>query len=504
MKTVKELRHEGLYEEALALGTSLYEKAKEENDNFKINISFVQLGYVYYDLLKSENTSSDQFIEYFKSFMSYQYNQNDFSTQLYDLIFKKVRSFLFELKNQDEQIRINKSSEVLNILSSNTDFEWGNFIEIKNQFTESLYYNLKNTSHLINLSKWFSVDEFNLKNASIKILENGKKMMSLKEMLYTNLGKILVQEYKNIAELDKKYVIEVLESLNHSLYIYIPYYLSKIYLVEKNKEKSRSFLMSTLKKMSNTFWIWSDLAETFDDLDLKTICLIKSVSLPAPEKMKLNDRLYLATLLAQKNQFKEAKYELNKYLDTAIKLEYKIKNEAFLLKKTDWFDSTQVLNNNNKLYDFYLKKVDMVLYNDVAPIKVLVYFVNIEKNIVSYIDENNVVGFFYNYINTNIVKGDVLNVKFIKKEQSKPSKVLSYEVLSSDFSNSHFFKKISNEIKVHESGFAFIDNIYISKEIIESKNIKSGNKVEFIAIKSFDNKQKELKFILLPDSLIVI
>jgi hypothetical protein len=146
----------------------------------------------------------------------------------------------------------------------------------------------------------------------------------------------------------------------------------------------------------------------------------------------------------------------------------------------------------------------MVLYNDVAPIKVLVYFVNIEKNIVSYIDENNVVGFFYNYINTNIVKGDVLNVKFIKKEQSKPSKVLSFEVLSSDFSNSHFFKKISNEIKVHESGFAFIDNIYISKEIIESKNIKSGNKVEFIAIKSFDNKQKELKFILLPDSLIVI
>ena len=444
MKTVKELRHEGLYEEALALGTSLYEKAKEENDNFKINISFVQLGYVYYDLLKSENTSSDQFIEYFKSFMSYQYNQNDFSTQLYDLIFKKVRSFLFELKNQDEQTTINRSSEILNILSSNIEFEWGNFIEIKNQFVESLYYNLKNTSHLINLSKWFYLEEFNLKNASIKILENGKKMMSLKEMFYTNLGKVVAQEYKKLSDSDQKHSVELLESLNHSLYVYIPYYLSKIYLIEKNKEKSRSFLLSILKTMSTTFWIWSDLAETYDDLDLKITCLCKSVSLPAPEKMKLNNRLSLAILLAQSNQYEEAKFELNLYLETANKMGYRTKNDALVLQNSIWFEDTPLIKNNQKLYKIYSQKIDYILYGDIKPIKVLVYYVNIEKNIVSFIDENNSNGFFYNKNNTKVSNGDILNVKFIKKEQSKPSQVLSFEITPSDYSNTNFYKKISN------------------------------------------------------------
>jgi hypothetical protein len=504
MKTVKELRHEGLYEEALALGTSLYEKAKEENDNFKINISFVQLGYVYYDLLKSENTSSDQFIEYFKSFMSYQYNQNDFSTQLYDLIFKKVRSFLFELKNQDEQTTINRSSEILNILSSNIEFEWGNFIEIKNQFVESLYYNLKNTSHLINLSKWFYLEEFNLKNASIKILENGKKMMSLKEMFYTNLGKVVAQEYKKLSDSDQKHSVELLESLNHSLYVYIPYYLSKIYLIEKNKEKSRSFLLSILKTMSTTFWIWSDLAETYDDLDLKITCLCKSVSLPAPEKMKLNNRLSLAILLAQSNQYEEAKFELNLYLETANKMGYRTKNDALVLQNSIWFEDTPLIKNNQKLYKIYSQKIDYILYGDIKPIKVLVYYVNIEKNIVSFIDENNSNGFFYNKNNTKVSNGDILNVKFIKKEQSKPSQVLSFEITPSDYSNTNFYKKISNEIKVHELGFAFLDNVYISNDLIKSNNIKSGDKVEFIAIKSFDTKNQEVKLILLPDTLIVI
>lgn len=503
MKTVKELRHEGLYEEALVLGIELYEKAKEENDNFKVNNTFIQLGYVYYDLMKFEKTNKEQFIDYFKAFMSYQNIQiNDFSTQLYDLIFKKVRGFLYDLKNQDEQTKINRSSEILNILTTSNDFVWCNFLEIKNQLLESFYFNLRNTSHLINLSKWFTVDEFNLKNSSIKILENGKKMMSLKEMLYTNIGKVVVQDYKNIIESDKKHVLEVLESLNHSLYIYIPYYLSKIYSIEKNKEKSRSFLLSTLKKMSNTFWIWSDLAETFDDIDYKIICLTKSVSLSSPEEMKLNDRLNLASLLAQTNQFKEAKYELNKYIDTANKMNYKIKNEAFLLKKTYWYESTQIINNNNKIYDSYLKKVDLIMYYDIEPIKVIAYFVNIEKNIISFIDENNLIGFFYNESNTKVNIGDILNVKFIKKQQSKPSKILSFETLPIDISNSNFYKIIKGTINVNnEKGFGFVEDIYISKDIIQIKNLKSGDNITFTIRKSYDFKKKEFCFVIIPDSI---
>ena len=57
---------------------------------------------------------------------------------------------------------------------------------------------------------------------------------------------------------------------------------------------------------------------------------------------------------------------------------------------------------------------------------------------------------------------------------------------------------------MHELGFAFLDNVYISNDLIKSNNIKSGDKVEFIAIKSFDTKNQEVKLILLPDTLIVI
>lgn len=506
MKTVKELRNENLLDEAYILGHKLYKDAIESKDQFKIKSSFIQLGYVYYDLLKKNINNIEEFVKYFNEFMTIDFNEfDDYSIQLYDLVFRKLKQYIFELKNLNESQVVCNSNKILEIFISKENFSWIHFIEHKNNLFESLFYSLRNTKSIIDLSKWFKENDFNDKNSQSKIDANGKKLMSLKEMYITNIGKVTVQEFNQIIDSDRLHVIDFLEKTNHSIYIYAPYYLSKIYLIKNENEKARLFLIKLIKKKAKEFWVWSLLAETFDNKEDKITCLIKSVTLPAPEEMKINVRLKLALVFAEFNLFAESKFELLKYIEALKNNDYKIKNNAISLQKSKWFEETPILVNNNKVYEKYSKHINNLIYSDIKPINILVYYVNFEKSIVNYIDDNNLNGFFV--FDNNIGKiniGDVLNVRFIEKFQTKISKVVSISIENDPMSYSNFYSEFKGIINIHEKGFAFIENIYFSSKIINSYNLKSNQNISFKARKTFDFKTKKIKFELVENSIKII
>ena len=151
-----------------------------------------------------------------------------------------------------------------------------------------------------------------------------------------------------------------------------------IYLWENKKEKAISYYKNVLLKLSDKFYIWSELANCVDETDLKIGLLSKALLLERNESFLGDIHLNIAALLIQKGLHPNAMYELNCY-----KAKREAENWKVSRLYSDLFQKipsgTQAAKNNLTVYNEYTPFADEFAFSDI-PAETFIFLDHWEKD----------------------------------------------------------------------------------------------------------------------------
>ena len=154
--------------------------------------------------------------------------------------------------------------------------------------------------------------------------------------------------------------------------------LAILMLAKGDKEKALSIYRSLLLNL-NRFYVWKELAEATDDVELKISAYCKAI-ISEPKDEYLGDiHLALAGLMKEQGFNQEAKRELQTYADTYNKNGWRLKDEYNVL-------SSQVANsvvqteNNIPFYKSHMASAEDFVYSDIEWTTMFIADVYVQKD----------------------------------------------------------------------------------------------------------------------------
>ena len=367
----------------------------------------------------------------------------------------------------------------------------------------------KDSSKYIDFCDWWGLDNF-IKEDYQKQNINGKSIISTVEQAYNSysksllkgtpveisLGNIQVNSVNITIDSDKiKQFIPQLDIIisNHKDYQYPIYYKVKLMHAIGERSQAIDSFIPFAKKKKNDFWVWDLLSDCFEDgVEEKLACLCKAVTLNSNEDFLINVRTKLAQILIKKSMFAEAKYEIEKSTKVKISKGWPISNQIKQWQNAEWYINAPNINSNSAFYNNITNIADHILYSDLPEQLIVIEFVNKNKNMVNFIKNKTINGFF-NY--KNIIKrpkiGEVYNVRLESKKNDKFYTI--YSCTKEDDNITHeALKDFCGEVNIiNNSNIGFVDNIFISTNLIQEKNISNNQIVNGKAIISFDKKKNK-------------
>ena len=139
--------------------------------------------------------------------------------------------------------------------------------------------------------------------------------------------------------------------------------LAILMLAKGNKEKALSIYRTLLLKL-NRFYVWKELAEAADDIELKISAYCKAI-VSEPQDEFLGDiHLVLAKLMIDDGLLSEAKRELQTYADTYRNNGWRLKDDFFGLSSK--IPNDVVLTESNvSFYNSHMASAENFVYSDI-------------------------------------------------------------------------------------------------------------------------------------------
>ena len=139
--------------------------------------------------------------------------------------------------------------------------------------------------------------------------------------------------------------------------------LAILLLAKGDKEKALSIYRTLLLNL-NRFYVWKELAEATDDIELKISAYCKAI-ISEPKDEFLGDiHLALAKLMIEGGAFSEAKRELQTYADTYQNNGWRLKDDFFSLSSQ--LSSSIVLTESNiPFYKSHMASAEDFVYSDI-------------------------------------------------------------------------------------------------------------------------------------------
>ncbi|QCE42399.1 DUF7017 domain-containing protein [Psychroserpens sp. NJDZ02] len=513
-KDIKELRESGKLEEALIM-------AKNEFDVAPDNIwTKRNLAWVYYSLLKKHQGNQDDFLSVLIKIIELKLPENE--NMFYEQLCWAVGMHNFKI-SKDEEVAMNKFSAIKSVFYQVRSLS---FVSSKGYsfLLKSFHNEFKgiknssgfNTDNFINFSEsyrelilWSGFNSFGEEDFLPNEV-NGRKIISFVEQIIIAYSKVLLEgeplktdePNENLLYLSKRsinasQVDSFLFFLNkiinlHPEYQYTLYYKSKLLLALNRLEEAKNSLIPFVKQKKNDFWVWELLSEAFpEDVDLQIGCLCKGLTLNAKESFLVKVHEKLANLLIQKELFLEASIEI---LNTCLirkKNNWKITNDLTNLMNQGWYNKEVVKNGNTDFYLKHSKLAEELLYNNHEEIVIVVEHINDSKKVVNFIKNKQVFGFFsYKHLNINPEVGSVFKVRLNQIGEEGFFKVLTIKLCSQSVSES--VSSVSGNLRILENkNFGFIQDVFITPDLIDNNHLKNGDIVNAKTILSFNKKRNE-------------
>lgn len=514
-KEIKELRESGKLEEALMMAQNELE-ANPENIWGKRN-----LAWVYYAFLKRDQGSQEGFKEKLSKAIELKMPENEnlffeqFCWVIGGHILKVSKS---ELSSADKFNSVKSIFQTINTIklkqSKGHSFLMKSF---HNAFKEVPTDGQFNQENLINTSKsyvevfqWTGFDSF-LEEDFEPFETNGRKIMSFVEQVIIAYAKVLLKgEPKSNQEENKRPLSEMysrvidsqkvdsfLSFLNkvideHPEFQYSLYYKSKLLLALERFEDAKKSLIPFVKMKKNDFWVWDLLGEAYaDDTDMQIACLCKALTLNTKESFLVKVHQKLADLLVGKELYKEASVEVLNSISIRKKNDWKINNELIKYTHLDWFKKEVKIKENKNFYEEQSILAEELLYNNHDEIVIVIDFVNTNKKVVNFIKDKNLNGFFsYKHLKMNPKIGDIYKARLNPIGEDGFYKVLTFK--SSPNTDSEVIKKVSGNLKIAVNrDFGFINDNFISPDLIKKYELKDGDEITGKIILSFNKKKND-------------
>lgn len=505
-KEIKELRESGKLKEALTMAQNEFQ-AEPDNIWTKRN-----LAWVYYALLKKQQGNQNECIAVLNKAIELKMpeNENLFFEQFcwaigghilkiskgalsnpdkfnaVKLIFDTIKSLKLE-PSKGHSFLLKSLHNAFKELPSDGKFNADNFVD--------------NSKSYLEVFQWAGFDNF-LEEDFEPFEVNGRKIMSFVEQVVIGYAKVLLkgERLQDGGVLSAKINVEktelFLSLLNkvintHPEYQYTLYYKSKLLLALNRLDDAKKSLIPFVKMKKNDFWVWELLGEAYpDDIDLQTSCLCKALTLNTKESFLVKTHQKLADLLLSKELYREASVEVVNSITIRKKNDWKINNELIKYTHQDWFMKEVNIKANKSFYIEQSLLAEEVLYNNHKEVVITIDFVNTNKKMVNFIKDKNTTGFFsYKHLKMNPKIGGIYKARLNPIGDEGFYKVLTFK--RSPNSGSEAIKNVSGNLRIAVNrDFGFINDDFVSPDVIKKHKLKDGDEVNGKAILSFDKKKR--------------
>lgn len=493
-KEIKELRKSGQIQAALQMASEELE-AQPDNIWAKRNISWV-----FYDDIKQQ-VSNSNFEGFIGSLLKVKnLNLPEAEMMLFDNLTWQISSMVFKLQ-KEEVVDFGKINKVFDFIK---EFHFTKPSEGYSFLYKSFHKGYKNWSRYLEFADWWDFKYLRLEDY-VEEIYNNREIMALAEQAHIAYAKALltgeaVDAFGSQRKIDHKKIEEFIPKLdevisNNKKYVYPVYFRAKLLLALGDHKRVLTSFLPFAKQKKNDFWVWELLADIFkDNPDNKLACLCKALSLKTKEEFIINTHQKMATLLIDKKLYEEAKTEINAILKTRKKNDWKIPQDILEWTKQTWYSEAKQFTDNKKLYKSKTKEAEELLFHDVEEMIIVTEFVNTNKEMLSFIHSKAVKGFFnYKFLDIKPKIGDVFKVRLVNVGSEGYHKVLTIRKIdaSKNFS-SEVLKKVSGAINITKGkNFGFLNDVFVSPEIVKKHNIKNNKELEAKAILTFNKKKSE-------------
>lgn len=493
-KEIKELRQAGKLEEALTMAQEEL-SANPENIWGKRNISWV-----YYEYLKKyiQESNFEGFIENLLRIKNLNLPEDDH--MIFDTSAWKIASMVFTLQNS-QNVDYAKINQVFDLIKS---FHFTKPSDGYSLLLKAFVKGHKNWSRFVEFADWWNFK--NLQNKDFQTEEyQGRELSALADKTYGAYAKELIEgevldAFGAQRKVNKDKVQEFLPKLdsvidNHPDYQFLTYYKAQLLLKLGDDENVLEAFLPFARQKSNDFWVWTLMAEIFqNDKELEFSCYCKALSLGAPDKFLLKTRQVFSEILIKREWYNEAKTEIANIISVREKEGWRIPNEVMQCSDADWYKNAEASANNKKLYGEHVKKAEELLYNDLPEHFVAVEFVNNNRNILNFVKDKSLKGFFnYEAFLDKPQIGDVLKVRLKAVGDDGFHKALTIDSLK-DTSGLDLScrKDVSAPIDIpNNKPFGFVEDVFISPDLLKDKEVASGDFMNCKAILSFNKSKSE-------------
>jgi hypothetical protein len=480
-----------------------------EPEGFSIRKAKSDLGWVFFSLVKDciENKKS-KLMELVYNFFKIDLKINsEYDTSIYSNILNKLGFYTMDLIKSSPNSCQAKVYNVFKFIT-NSGLKLTQFNKEYNFLMRQFVVGLKDDKRILEVIDSFSDDSFDEFSKTPKVLEGGRTLMSFHEEFYIKYAKAVLLFCDNMESSDlERYITRIENTSNESpKFIWLPFFLSKIYLAKDGSIENLDRFLSFAKKKKSEFWIWMALGEFLNaDSDKKLACYIKAASLPGPENMKVNLRSTLSDLLVHAKLFNEAKFELNLSIQTRKENDWAVKADLLARTNTDWYKNAKTLADNNSIYNQYKSSAEKVLFGDLPTRKIVVTNVNREKHIMYFMLDNNQEGYCkFKGLIKHIITGNVYNVKFEElTSNEKPSCAVSIELAKDDEFRSKFVMSFESQVDIpKDKDFGFINReVFLNPAIIKKYSVIHGDLLQLEAVKSFNKIKNKMTWNVIENSI---
>ena len=154
--------------------------------------------------------------------------------------------------------------------------------------------------------------------------------------------------------------------------------LALIYAATNQKDKSLAIYRKLLFSL-NRFYVWKELSDVTDDLDLKISALCKAVLSEPKDEFLGEVHLSLAKLMIDQNLYQEAKRELLTYKETYEKNGWKLKYDYSLLCE-QLAEEIITTKDNKDFYNSHLDAAEEFVYSDIQWVTMFISQLYTQKN----------------------------------------------------------------------------------------------------------------------------
>ena len=494
---IRELRKNGQLDEALELAKESFEQI---SDDIWLKR---EMAWIYYALAKkAEVSEAIQYLEGISQLELKTAEETLLGEQL-SWVCANIAKQFYEKYHQDSDF-LSNAKVIIETMQKVVDVAGRVPMAIPSKgyslFITNLHKLFKDRSGYATIFHSIGFDNFSSEDTKPYKTESGRTILPLAEQIYLAYTKALLvglnREDKTATIYAEEFVNHLqIVSNNHPEFLWTEYSQTKLLIALNRASDAVASCVDFIKKKPKEFWAWECLGQVYKQTDAKLSmsCYCMALMCNSKEEFLVNTMENAAELMAINGFYNEARTEIERAARIRRDKWGKTSTIISALQSTSWYVSSVASTDNIAFYKTHSQIAQASVFGTQKVI--VITNINFEKRFANYISEGDKVGFFNFAKLANKVKvkvGQIYKVTFIKEVTDGPSDVLSVDMVEDISQYSYLRKIISGEIKILPSGVGFIEDCFVSPEIIKTHNLTNGQKIAAIAIRSYNRKKQSI------------